>query len=1692
MVPASSLSMSTGRSGVSKDGDEAWMSAPTLTVTTTRADRNVMATVAGPYNSTLVTATSVNNLPTLLPPVPLLQPSGSYLSLLATQTRPSSVRSGSVETGSMAPKTAGAIFGTQSSDNSRVERSAVFGQSEFFETETFFQVEKEWESVTTLKLVFERAGLDQDQQRKFLAALEPATFRCGHYVVRQGDPGDDGFYIITQGEVKVTRAATDEERSQPPPGLLLTKDRREVVLTHMYEGHFFGELALVNDQPRNANIIVSSDEAHVMRMSKERFKPFLEQDPKFRKMIGELVMKKEETARRRAEMLKGNTNAVITPEEQLNEVRITTLNKKGRTANGKMVINGYVLMHKLGQGSYGVVWLAASRQHSKKYAIKVVSRTLLKKKRFGSEAKSESEALKEVAVMKRLAHPNIVALYEVIDDASSDKIYMVCEFAELGPVMTETEYNSPLPPEVARKYFRDIICGLEYLHFQGVIHRDIKPSNVLISSDGTAKIADFGAAALTEDGEGNLSEVKGTPAFQPPEVFLLEKGQRYSGFAVDIWALGATLHTMVVGVPPYMADNEWQLVEKLKTEDFRLSTTVQLDPHLRNVLTRCLTKEVGKRITLPEIMCHEWVTEEGANPLITRPYVKLNLAETAVTGSARPESAHLDARKLEGNVGETEAPRPIPKSTTVGSLQRGISNEARKNVFSLPLGRLPINEHDHDSAKSPAERQKSFTRPPPELVDSARGPSSLISVDRPSKEADALYSLKETERSVTTAFADARNLTMRESASKASFVTTDENSLNASSGGKPPSRVSARFRVSRQASLHTRSPTTDDAALFTSPTRTTTIGNSPGPDNLLDPDLSTSAQQDHLRALRLRQHKLLTDHTSLGQREKDLLADQKRIAFHADRADATVEAFYVDSKGRIAEAQQKPRSLVKTRSSAEDESMSSRIDDSQIYPTVTEAYPTDAIASGSFMRTKSGYRRDSSGSSESTNVEGRNGHQSLGMHTEGSMLEFIGVEQTTTPRGRTVTRADEDVQVTELSHSEIDAGAASPLGLRSSSSSGMQTLSRTGSIRGTLSRQESLRKMGGGLQRAQDFLMIPMTQETTMDGGAVIKKVVFRAKGADGSLSITGGFHAAGDDTSRTPRSSTSSRSHGVDAGDAQDSDHSESANRWKSSLKKTTSRKFGNQSALSEDDEDLSESASDSDSDSSEDYGEIATVDDMKGNAITSNLGNLLGELISDSNSDAADPHFVELTPEEEESFIAIVHRGIVATYPRGSWNPASVYESQIRVLDGGDSLLAIEDAPSDADSGYSPKGVAKRSASMQWASSPSPNQPRIEALEDTQSNASNNSAVNASQASARYWNATVFKDRLVCCPIGELPDLGLIFAIADSKGRRATMEDRAVAIPNLDAYAKAKFALSTTVESRTRYSFFAVFDGHNGTQAAELLAQKFHDRLCQKLLLDGSQPSSSTPATAAADAPVPLPGSTIENGASGSGERDETDELADFLDESQALVDACLEMDTEIQAAGVPGEEISGSTGLILLLRQPVGEEPAFAFCANVGDCRAVLSRNGLAVELSFDHKPSRPDEAARIEAAGGSIIKGRLHGVLAVSRGFGDAEHKRSYGQDAWGQKFTADPLSAEPEVTHEPLDEQDEFIIMACDGIWDVFSSQLAVTFVRRRLLVHADVGRAARELVNKAIDMGSIDNCTAIVVCFRQRPNVQVA
>lgn len=293
-------------------------------------------------------------------------------------------------------------------------------------------------------------------------------------------------------------------------------------------------------------------------------------------------------------------------------------------------LNQYKLKSEIGKGSYGVVKLAYNEDDDKHYAMKVVSKKKLMKQcgfprrpppRGPKAAQGEQPKIlgplervyQEIAILKKLDHVNIVKLVEVLDDPAEDNLHMVFELMRKGPVM-EVPTDSPLSEEQARLYFRDIILGIEYLHYQKIVHRDIKPSNLLLGDDGHLKIADFGVSNQFEGNDALLSSTAGTPAFMAPET-LSEARKSFSGKALDVWAMGVTLYCFVFGKCPFIDEYILALHNKIRTKPVEFPETPKISEELRTLILRMLDKNPDSRLTIPEIKMDQWVTQRGTDPL---------------------------------------------------------------------------------------------------------------------------------------------------------------------------------------------------------------------------------------------------------------------------------------------------------------------------------------------------------------------------------------------------------------------------------------------------------------------------------------------------------------------------------------------------------------------------------------------------------------------------------------------------------------------------------------------------------------------------------------------------------------------------------------------------------------------------------------------------------------------------------------------------------------------------------------------------------------------------------------------------------------------------------------------------------------------------------------------------------------------
>jgi len=275
-----------------------------------------------------------------------------------------------------------------------------------------------------------------------------------------------------------------------------------------------------------------------------------------------------------------------------------------------------------------------------------------------------------------------------------------------------------------------------------------------------------------------------------------------------------------------------------------------------------------------------------------------------------------------------------------------------------------------------------------------------------------------------------------------------------------------------------------------------------------------------------------------------------------------------------------------------------------------------------------------------------------------------------------------------------------------------------------------------------------------------------------------------------------------------------------------------------------------------------------------------------------------------------------------------------------------------------------------------------------------------------------------------------GLTWGVSAIQGRRPYMED---------AYQVAQFAGDRTAARVGLTHWFAVYDGHGGKRAAAWA----HKHLLAKVV------------------------QTIGSKSAGAQLHDEESRRA-LLD--AACTEAFLATDGEFVRHARVHAIPDGSTAICCMM-QTISGGGRRLLVANVGDSRCAMVRSdGSGQALSFDHKPNRPDERARVEACGGAVVFAgcwRVQGDLAVSRAFGDC-HLKPFG------------VSAEPELTTFDVEDNAAFLVLASDGLWDVVDeSQCAKAVLRSR-----DTQQAARTLCDLATTLGSMDNITALVVDLR--------
>ncbi len=226
---------------------------------------------------------------------------------------------------------------------------------------------------------------------------------------------------------------------------------------------------------------------------------------------------------------------------------------------GAVIAGRYRVLGRAGHGAMGTVWRAKDERLDRLVAIKQLFPDSPADP--AAAERTRDRTIREARVTARLRHPHAVVVYDVVEQGSA--AYIAMEYLPARTLTELLEEHGPLVPEHVAELGTQLASALAAAHAEGVVHRDISPNNVLVTTDGAAKITDFGVAHAR--GEGTATGrglVVGTPAYLAPEV----ADGAEPGFPSDVYSLGATLYTALEGRPPFGTDeNQLALLKRVGT-----------------------------------------------------------------------------------------------------------------------------------------------------------------------------------------------------------------------------------------------------------------------------------------------------------------------------------------------------------------------------------------------------------------------------------------------------------------------------------------------------------------------------------------------------------------------------------------------------------------------------------------------------------------------------------------------------------------------------------------------------------------------------------------------------------------------------------------------------------------------------------------------------------------------------------------------------------------------------------------------------------------------------------------------------------------------------------------------------------------------------------------------------------------------
>jgi len=274
---------------------------------------------------------------------------------------------------------------------------------------------------------------------------------------------------------------------------------------------------------------------------------------------------------------------------------------------GLDVSDVYTVGEELGRGAFSVVKKAKHKKTGQHVAVKIIEKKFVEKQDLMLLAR-------EIEIMKRVSHPNVLKLFEVFE--TDETISLVMELVTGGELFYKIVEKGNYSEKEAANIVKQMIQGVEYLHGEGICHRDLKPENLLCSGEEDqgykpfrVVIADFGLSKAFNSGE-SLETSCGTPDYVAPEVITAE-GQYDK--SVDMWSAGVITYVLLCGFSPFLSSTQHGLFDKIvKCEyDFPDPEWTNISDSAKDFIRRLLIKEPRDRYTASQCLKHPWLNGDS-------------------------------------------------------------------------------------------------------------------------------------------------------------------------------------------------------------------------------------------------------------------------------------------------------------------------------------------------------------------------------------------------------------------------------------------------------------------------------------------------------------------------------------------------------------------------------------------------------------------------------------------------------------------------------------------------------------------------------------------------------------------------------------------------------------------------------------------------------------------------------------------------------------------------------------------------------------------------------------------------------------------------------------------------------------------------------------------------------------------------